>query len=81
MLAAMRKLLRIAPPRVTKERALELAEQGCVERGWPWREPVRITEGLREYSIWTNAGVRGGNVWMGIDIHTGEVLRASRARR
>ncbi|MBE1461850.1 hypothetical protein [Kibdelosporangium phytohabitans] len=77
----MRKLLRIAPPLVTEERALEVARRECAERGWEWREPVRVTEGLREYVIMTNAVARGGNVWMAIDIHTGAVLRASLASR
>jgi hypothetical protein len=32
-------------------------------RGWPWREPVRVTGGLLRYRIWTNADVHDDNPW------------------
>jgi hypothetical protein len=81
MRALLRGLLRIKPPRVSKDEALEVARRHCADREWSWKEPVRITEGLREYVIRTNAEAIGGNAWIAVSIHSGEVIRSSFAPR
>lgn len=35
----------------------------CEARGWPWREPVRVTGGLFRYRVWANAAVLDDNPW------------------
>jgi hypothetical protein len=75
MTRALRALLRIAPPRVTRERATEIARAECARNGWSWLEPVGIQEHLRTYSFWTNANARGGNAYVVVDIHDGRVRR------
>ncbi|MBO0819341.1 MAG: hypothetical protein J2P26_00670 [Nocardiopsaceae bacterium] len=42
---------------------LAAAKAECDARGWPSREPVRVTGGLFRYRVWTNADVRDDNPW------------------
>jgi hypothetical protein len=47
---------------VAKATAVAAAKEECLNRGWPWVEPVHVFEGPIEYRIMTSAGMRGGNV-------------------
>ena len=67
---------------MTENEALEIAKRVATERGWPWREPVSVTKKRRWFRfsgwiVYSNAGFRGGNVRIEIDIATGEVIRAA----
>lgn len=76
----MKKLLRMIlgqpAPQVSRFDALELARAECERRGWPWNEPVHLTEHLTRYTVWTNAEFRGANCVISIDSVSGEVLSA-----
>jgi hypothetical protein len=77
MMRLRRAVLRIPPPRLTREQAAEIARAECERQGWAWEQPVRIHEHLRYYWFWTNAHMRGGNVHIRVDIHDGRVLWSS----
>ncbi len=49
--------------RVSKAHVLAAARAECEDRGWPWREPVRVTRGLLRFRVWTNAEVIADNPW------------------
>ncbi len=80
-LGLLRRVLRIAHPAISREEALLIASEECTRKGWPWVEPVRISEGLRSYEILTNADHCGGNVFLVVDGMTATVVRSSFARR
>jgi len=52
----LRTLLFIAPPRVSREDALEIARSETERRGWIFNKP-RVTERLRTWLIWANGDV------------------------
>jgi hypothetical protein len=58
---------------ISKAEAKELARAECERRGLPFAEPVRVSGGLRRYSVWTDARMRGGNVSLWVDRRTGAV--------
>lgn len=69
---------------ISEDEVLEIARQFARARGWPWHPPVRIWRsrtfvlfGRRTYQIGTNAGMRGGNVWVTADAEDGTILDAS----
>jgi hypothetical protein len=69
---------------MTHEEAIERARALAEERGWTWREPVRVTErrdfvllGRRRLCVRSNADSRGTNVLVELDAETGEVLHAA----
>ena len=39
------------------------AQAECQARGWPWREPAKVTGGLFRVRVWTNANMIGDNPW------------------
>jgi hypothetical protein len=64
-----------------RDEALALAERECRLRGWPWREPVRVSGGWWGYHVMTNADMRGGNVNIHIRRRDGKITRAGFAQR
>jgi len=60
-------------PRLTRERAIEIARSECEVRGLPCREPLKAYRHLTHYSVWTMADSVGGNVIIEVDHRTGEV--------
>lgn len=73
----LRRLLGIAPPLITKVQAIAIARAECERRGYPWREPMRADEHLREYVVWILGQTVGGNLGFHIDIHTGAITRVT----
>ncbi len=69
------------PFQVMSEQAEALARRECEDRGWPWSTPIRIRRRRDGYIVWTNAGMRGGNVIISVDGRTGEVTYAFYAPR
>jgi hypothetical protein len=65
---------------VAQAELLAAAKAECEARGWPWREPVRVTGGLFRYQVWTNADVRDDNPWF-LFSRTGRLIRAAWAAR
>lgn len=53
----------MARRRIAKAEVLAAAKAECEARGWPWREPVRVTGGLFRYRVRTNADVLDDNPW------------------
>jgi hypothetical protein len=80
MKSLIRRLLGIEV-RVTEQGAIDLAKAEAASRGWPWTEPVAVSERLTEFRVWTNSRRRGGNVIIRVDLETGEIKRASYAER
>jgi len=68
--------------RASKAEVLAAARAECEARGWPWREPVRVTGGLFRYRIWTNATVYDDNPWFlfSRDVHLVSAAWAARRR-
>jgi hypothetical protein len=75
LLKILRRLLGIKGTILSTERILDIVRYGCVQRGWPFEEPVMLKEGLRYYRGWTNANFWGGNVTFVIDAMTGKIIR------
>jgi len=70
----------MAHRKVTKAEVLAAARDECQARGWPWREPVRVTGGLFRYRVWTNADVQDDNPWF-LFSRGGHLVRAGWAAR
>lgn len=57
--------------------ALSIARRIAAERGWPWKEPVRIRRTRSGYwTVWTNCECRGCNIRIILDDSTGETKLA-----
>ena len=76
----LRALLRIHAA-VDRTQAIQIAMQHASERGWPWVEPVHVSEGLTKIHVMTNAANRGGNANIWVAITTGEVIHSGFASR
>ena len=50
-----------------------IARRHCATMGWPWDEPIFLSEGLLSTSIHTNAEHKGINVYLRINARTGRV--------
>jgi hypothetical protein len=68
---------------LTPAEAIDRARRLASERGWTWAGAVRVsasllaaTFGPRTYEVLSNAGGRGRNVRVVVDIDTGEILDA-----
>jgi hypothetical protein len=68
---------------LTPAEAIERARLVATERGWRWVGAVRVsasllaaTFGPHTYEVLSNAGGRGCNVRVVVDVVTGEVLDA-----
>lgn len=81
ILHILRFLLRVKPPQISRTEALSIVRSECERRGWPCDEPIHIHGGLWRYEITTNARLLGGNVFMSIDVHSGQVRGAGFARK
>lgn len=76
MIGRLLRAIRLAsPPVISAEEAVHIARAAVADRGWAWREPVKVTETLRSYRFWTNTDYRGGNVFIHVDARTGEVTK------
>lgn len=60
---------------------MDIARRHCTLMGWPWRQPVFVSEGLLSTSIHTNAEQKGLNVYLRICARTGGVEYAWLAKR
>jgi hypothetical protein len=74
--ALVRSLLGIQQV-VGRETAVAAAKEECLAHGWPWEEPIHVSEGLLEYRIMTNARMRGGNVNVRVRCRDGRVARSA----
>ena len=77
MYKLLRMLLFMRQPRITRQRALEIAQNECERLGWWWRDPV-VAEGLRNWCIWTVGGVLG-SAFIVVSQQTGEVVKRARS--
>jgi len=76
----VRTLLRVHAA-VDRDRATEIARQHASANGWPWVEPIRVSEGITRIHVMTNASYRGGNANIWIDVATGKVVSSAYASR
>jgi hypothetical protein len=70
----LRRWLFLETMDVTREEALSIAHAGCDRRGLPWLEPVRVFRHYGDWSVWTHADHKGGNVRVIVDAGRGDVL-------
>ena len=63
-------------PGILRQRAVNIAQDACAIKGWPWKDPVQVSERLFDWYIYTNSSSRGGNVAFTIDRKTGEIMRS-----
>lgn len=68
---------------ISVEDAIERARRCAEDRGWLWREPVRVTRsrafvvlGRVRYEVWTNAEMRGSNARIVVDAEDGSIVEA-----
>ena len=81
MIKLLRRIIFLAEAQITAEDAKEIARAECEARGWPWIEPVRVSEGLTQFYVVTNVESRGGNVNIRVSATSGDVIQAAFARR
>jgi hypothetical protein len=81
MIKFFRTILFCRPAKVSRQEAEAIARTECLNRGWPWIEPVRVNEGLTHFHVMTNTRCRGGNVNLRVNVSTGEVSQAAFADR
>lgn len=69
---------------IGREDAIARARAVALERGWPWREPVRVHRefafvlfGRMRWVVETNAEHRGANVRVVVDAEDGEIVLAA----
>jgi hypothetical protein len=79
MLPFLHRLLHLPPP-IPHDRALAIARAECDARGWPWVDPIHVSQSPFAFHVMTNAQCRGGNVYIRIRRSDGHVLRAAFAR-
>ena len=72
----IRKAARLPEAGIDAATARQIARAECSRRGWPFVEPVRVYERLRDFRVWTNARARGGNVEIVVRASDGAVTRA-----
>lgn len=63
-------------PKTSEEAALETLKSHAYEKGWTWREPIKIKSKRGKWIIKTNYKMVGVNIIGEIDQQTGEVLHA-----
>lgn len=56
---------------ISRQEALAAAKEAVLRAGLLWDEPVVVTWGLFNYSIWTRADTHGGNVSVQVNRRTG----------
>ena len=73
---------------MTESEAIAVAKQIAEHEGWPWDEPVSavlerrfILLGPKEWTVTTNATLRGCNLRIVLDARTGAVLIKHRLPR
>jgi hypothetical protein len=81
MVGLLRRAGLLPKPKVSRDRALELARAECERRGWRWGAPVMIREWLLTRSVMTNAESIGGNATIWISSRSGVVGRVGFAAR
>jgi len=82
MILHLLRLVRlIRMPTISKEDALRLAREECDRRGWPWQEPIEISDGIRCWNIVTHAGWVDSNVLVVVDNCSGKLIGADRTGR
>lgn len=68
---------------ISREQAIDLARACAEERGWAWREPVRVSRsrayvlfgGVR-YEVWSSADRLGTNARVIVDGEDGTIVAA-----
>jgi hypothetical protein len=61
---------------MNKADAKQIAQNLCLEKGWPWIEPIEVRWGLFYFTIRTNAQSRGANVYIRIRKRDGTITYA-----
>ncbi len=58
---------------VSEEAAVRIAQEECLRRGIPWREPFTCKKGWRTWEVRMPSNQRGGNATILVSRTTGEV--------
>jgi hypothetical protein len=56
---------------IGRQEALVAAKEAVLRAGMLWEEPVDVSWGLVNYSIWTNAKTHGGNITILVNRRSG----------
>jgi NAD(P)-dependent dehydrogenase (short-subunit alcohol dehydrogenase family) len=51
----------LSPAGTSSTEVLAAAQAECQARGWPWREPAKVTGGLFRFRAWKNANLIDGD--------------------
>ena len=70
----LRIVLRIPPPRITREEAVTIAKDFCSKHDWEMNRPT-VVEELRTWLVWVDGNVKG-SPWVVIDQQTGDVVKS-----
>jgi len=73
MMRLVRRILGMPDAHFSDDEIVSRARAECARRGLSFLEPVAILHGLRVVTVHTNAGSRGGNVRVDIDVATGQI--------
>jgi len=71
VLAATRFLLRVPPPRISRERAMELASEEMKRHGWEREPSAPVLEHLRFWLLYARDAPACGNMAVYIDMQDG----------
>jgi hypothetical protein len=66
---------------ISRQQALISAKEAVLRAGMVWDEPVNVTWGPFNYSIWTNAKAAGGNVSVRVNRRSGVATVDGRTTR
>lgn len=68
--------MKISANVIPRERIIQIAKEESESRGWKWSEPIRVSLGIRHYTILTNINSKGGNILMTVNAYSGKVKKA-----
>jgi hypothetical protein len=67
------RFLFLSKGNISKHEAKELARAECARRGLTWEEPVWVHRDFGNWTVWTCADHRGGNLIITVDRGTGAI--------
>ena len=62
--------------KLTRLQAEKLAKELCRQKGWVYRDPIRLIPGVLSWTIETNAHAVGCNARITVSRFSGKVVRA-----
>ena len=69
--------LGIEMPIISEDEAIKIAREECARRNWTWIEPVKVSLGMRAWTVRTNAPGLGAIAIIKVHKRKGDVISAS----